>query len=73
MGLMNEFDHARLRQERRRLGLTQVELAGRAGVSRKTLRRAEQGDHAPRPDIAKAIADALGIDVLALWCDEVAA
>lgn len=34
-------------RHRRRLGLTQVDLAGRAGIRPETLNRIEQGKHSP--------------------------
>ena len=41
-------------RHRRRLGLTQVELARRAGIRPETLNRIEQGKHSPSvPTIAK--------------------
>jgi transcriptional regulator with XRE-family HTH domain len=61
-----EFDHERLHRERIRLGLTQTTLADRAGVSRETLRRVVNGT-VPRADTAKALADALDLDVFDLW------
>jgi DNA-binding XRE family transcriptional regulator len=61
--------------EERRLmaGLTRPQLAELAGVAGETVRRIELGRFQPLPATARALADALDIDVLALWCDEVAA
>ena len=51
-------------RSRRRLGLTQLELAARAGIRPETLNRIEQGKHPPSPrtvdkiDLALKKADA---------------
>lgn len=42
-------------------GLTQEELAFRSGCSRITIWSVENGKSQPRVDIAKRIADALGV------------
>ena len=68
------FDRSTLRNMRLAAGLSRSRLAELAGISGENLRRIELGVVAtPQPDTAKAIADALGIDVLTLWTDEVAA
>jgi len=53
---------ALLRAHRRRLPLTQEQLAGRAGLSERTLRNLE-GDriHRPYPDTIRRLADALNL------------
>lgn len=48
-------------------GLSQAELARRAGVSRQTIGAIEAGRHLPRVDAALAIATALSVDVAALF------
>jgi DNA-binding XRE family transcriptional regulator len=53
----------RLRQFRKRAGLTQAQLAVRAGVSRQLIGAVEAGRHLPRVDAAIAIAAVLGVDV----------
>lgn len=57
----------RLRSARREAGLTQSELAARAGVSRQLVTAAEAGRHLPRVDAALALAAALGVDVGSLF------
>ena len=52
-----------LRIFRERAGLTQAELAARAGVSRQLVGAVEAGRHLPRVDAALALADILGVDV----------
>lgn len=52
-----------LRSVREDAGLTQAELAARAGVSRQLVGAAEVGRNLPRVDAALAIAAALGVDV----------
>lgn len=56
-----------LRRLRTRAGLTQAELAARAGVSRQLVGAVEAGRHLPRVDAALALADALGVDVDVLF------
>ena len=56
-----------LRSHREAAGLTQSELARRAGVSRQLVGAVEAGRHLPRVDAALAVAEALGCDVAALF------
>ena len=44
-------------------GLTQVEVAERAGITERAYQRYEYGDRKPRVDVAKLIATALGSTV----------
>jgi transcriptional regulator with XRE-family HTH domain len=53
----------RVRRRRRALGLSQDELAARAGVSRQAVGALESGKHLPRVDAAVALARALGTSV----------
>jgi transcriptional regulator with XRE-family HTH domain len=53
----------RVRRRRRALGLSQDELAARAGVSRQAVGALEAGKHLPRVDAALALAQALGTSV----------
>ena len=53
----------RIRERREAAGLTQVELATRAGIGRVTLTRIERGEHSPRTETLTAIARALGAEV----------
>lgn len=50
-----------IRELREALGLTQGELAARAGVSRQTVGALEAGRHLPRVDAAIGLARALGV------------
>lgn len=52
---------ARLRRLRREHGLTQGELAARAGVSRQLVSAMEAGRHLPRMDAGVALARAVGV------------
>ncbi len=61
------MDGGRLRRARERAGLTQSELARRAGISRQSLGGAESGRHVPAVDAALRIAAALGEPVGALF------
>jgi DNA-binding XRE family transcriptional regulator len=56
-----------LRGLRVEAGLTQGELAARAGVSRQLVGAVEAGRHLPRVDAALALAAALGVDVRRLF------
>ena len=53
----------RVRRLRNSAGLTQVALAGAAGIGRVTLVRLEKGEHTPRYKTLEGIAKALGVDV----------
>lgn len=48
--------------ERKKQGMTQAELAEKAGVSTMTIRRYESGDRKPRLEEALKISDALSIN-----------
>lgn len=48
---------------REHLGLTQKELAERAGLKPQSIARMEKPDNTPRRDTLKKLADAMGIDV----------
>ncbi len=56
-----------LRQLREAAGLTQNELAARAGVSRQLVGATENGRHLPRVDAALALARVLDTDVVTLF------
>lgn len=56
-----------LRRSRIDAGLTQAELATRAGVSRQLVGAVEAGRHLPRVDAALALASVLGIGVADLF------
>lgn len=61
------MDQNRLRGLRLEAGLTQGELAARAGVSRQLVGAVEAGRHLPRVDAGLALAAALGVDVRRLF------
>jgi DNA-binding XRE family transcriptional regulator len=56
-----------LRTARREAGLTQVELAARAGVSRQLIAAVEAGHNTPAVDAALRLAHALGMTVESLF------
>ena len=58
---MNDFGQ-RLREERERLGLTQVEFGKRCGVFKSTQFRYEKSERSPDVDYWQAC-NALGVDV----------
>lgn len=58
---------SRLREWREAAGLTQADLAARAGVSRQLVGAIEAGRHLPRVDAGLALAAALGGDVATLF------
>jgi transcriptional regulator with XRE-family HTH domain len=55
---------------RRALGIDQHSLAREAGISQSTLSLIEKGDRQPAPDVAKRIAQAIGIEVDDLFSGE---
>jgi putative transcriptional regulator len=57
----------RLKDARARHGLTQADLAARAGVSRKTINTVENGVFTPSTTLALALAEALETKVEALF------
>lgn len=57
----------RLKAERTRAGLTQAELAARAGLSRKTVNTVENGVFLPSTLVALRLAAALDVTVEALF------
>jgi putative transcriptional regulator len=64
---MNERLANGLKQQRERLGLTQAELAGVVGVSRKTVNTVENGVFTPSATLAIKLAQALGLSVEELF------
>ena len=52
----------RLKSSRKKLGLSQTELARQVNVSQPTIANWERGGHIPRQDALSRIADALGTD-----------
>lgn len=58
---------SRLKAVRTEAGLTQAELADRAGVSRKTINTVENGVFIPSTLLALSLARALGTSVEALF------
>jgi transcriptional regulator with XRE-family HTH domain len=52
----------RLRELRRAAGLTQTQLATKAGLGRSAIARLEAGVHIPSWDTVQALARALGVD-----------
>lgn len=51
---------AAVRLERKRLGLSQRQLAKLAGMYHPNLRRLERGDHTPKLDVIARVARAMG-------------
>ena len=61
---------SRLKEARTAAGLTQAELADRAGVSRKTVNTVENGVFVPSTVLALKLARALSVPVETLfWLD----
>ncbi len=54
---------------RTELGLSQVQLGERSGVSQGYISDLERGEKEPTVSIAKKIAAALGVPITALWDD----
>ena len=57
----------KLKKAREKKGLTQVEVAEKAGITERAYQRYEYGDRMPRADIAKLIAKALNSTVEKLF------
>lgn len=55
--------NTKLKNTRRQKGLTQAEVAKRAGITVTGYSRYENGQRTPRVDVAKRIANALGSTV----------
>lgn len=56
-----------LRRAREEAGMTMRQLAEDAGVSTNTISLIEAGRSAPRADVLKALAEALGMSMDAIW------
>jgi transcriptional regulator with XRE-family HTH domain len=55
----------KLKDLRRKAGLSQAQLAARSGVSREAIARYETGPRIPTLTVAQALAEALGVDCTA--------
>ena len=64
---MSERLANRLKERRAELGLTQADLAGKVGVTRKTVNTVENGVFTPSATLAIKLAEALGLTVEALF------
>jgi len=60
---MSELDAAKLRRLRKRKGFSQDEMARRAGVDERTIRRAELGQTQPHPETLRIFATTLDVQV----------
>ena len=60
---MREFSPVRIRRRRKRLRLTQLQLAKKAGISRIYVTQLEQGRKVPCANTITRIADALDVNV----------
>jgi putative transcriptional regulator len=61
----------RIKEKRGELGLTQAELAGRCGVTRKTVNTVENGVFTPSALLAIKLAKALSVPVEELfWLED---
>ena len=58
---------ARAAELRIKKGLGRPSFAQLVGSTRETIRNAEEGFTQPRPELVKAIADALGVDIDELY------
>lgn len=65
--------HTRIKENRKKLGLSQSDLAIRCGVSQPTVANWERGGHVPRHDALQKIADCLGVDSVWLLSGELPA
>jgi y4mF family transcriptional regulator len=53
-----------IKRKRKELGITQAELAGRAGVGLRFLRELEQGKHSLRLDKVNQLLDMFGYEMM---------
>jgi len=60
----------RIRLTRQQKGLSQIELAEKSGINKKSLSRYELGASIPPADALKSIADALGVSADHLLSDD---
>jgi adenylate cyclase len=58
---MRSFDPSRLRELRKLRGFSQEEMARRAGVDERTIRRAERGETVPHGETVRIFATTLGV------------
>lgn len=65
--------HSRIKQHRKKLGLSQADMADRCGVSQPTIANWERGGHIPRKDALEKIAHCLGVDSVWLLSGELPA
>jgi transcriptional regulator with XRE-family HTH domain len=65
--------HNRIKENRKKLGMSQSDLAIKCGVSQPTVANWERGDHVPRPDALEKIAESLGVDSVWLLSGELPA
>jgi putative transcriptional regulator len=72
-GTMSEHLTTTMKIQRARLGLTQAELAERAGVTRKSVNAIEAGHMVPSTLLALKLAKVLGVTMEELFAIEVRA
>jgi adenylate cyclase len=60
---MRSFDPSRLRELRKLRGFSQEEMARRAGVDERTIRRAERGETIPHGETVRIFATTLGVSL----------
>lgn len=65
--ILNTKINTKLVNARKKVGLTQVQVAGKAKITEVCYQRYEAGDRIPRADIAKLIAKALNSTVEELF------
>ncbi len=65
--------HSRIKAHRKKLGLSQTDLALRCGVSQPTVANWERGGHIPRRAALMKIADSLNVDAMWLLSGELPA
>lgn len=59
----------RIQELREAAGISKAELARRAGINERTVRKIEAGNHQPSITTAHKIAEALEVDFLELFAD----
>lgn len=64
---LNEFIGRRIREERKKQGLTMAELGSKMGISGSLVGRYERGEERPKAETMKRFADALNISWIDLY------
>lgn len=62
-----KFNHNKMRKERRKRDMSQIELAKKCGITQASISYIESGKKVPSENNAKLIASALGLPVESIY------